>query len=88
MSDPLALLDFIWSPSEWRKMSGPLAFMTALLGGSFGLLFAVAGGWAFTGSETLSFRLVALAAAAIGLWLLGSIVVGVIVFLRANSEPS
>jgi hypothetical protein len=87
MSDPLALLDFIWSPAEWRKMNGPVAFMTALLGGMFGLLFAVAGSWAFTGSDTLSFRLVALASALIGLLLLGSVILGVIAFLRANREP-
>jgi predicted lipid-binding transport protein (Tim44 family) len=88
MSDPLDLLDFIWSPAAWRKMSGPLAFTTALLGGLLGLLFAVAGGLACTGSETLSFRLFALGAALIGLWLLGSVIVGVIAFLRANREPS
>jgi hypothetical protein len=88
MSDPLDLLDFIRSPSQWRKMNGPTAFLTALIGGLFGLLFADAGGWAFKGSDTLSFRLVTLGAALIGFWLLGSIVVGVIAFLRANSEPS
>jgi zinc transporter ZupT len=88
MSDPHDLLDFIWSPAAWRKMSGPHAFMTALLGGLLGLLFAVAGCWAFTGSDTLSFRLVALATALIGLWLLGSVVAGIIAFVRANREPS
>ena len=88
MSDPLDLLDFIWSPAAWRKMSGPIAFTTALLGGLFGLLFAVAGGVASAGSNTWSFRLLALVAALIGLWLLGSVIVGVIAFLRANSEPS
>ena len=88
MSDPLDLLDFIWSPAGWRKMSGPIAFATALIGGLFGLLFAIAGGVAFTGSDTMSFRLVALATALIGLWLLGSVVTGVIAFVRANSEQS
>ena len=88
MADPLDLLDFIWGPAAWRRMSGPIAFTTALLGGLLGLLFAVAGGVASMGSETLSFRLVALAGALIGLWLLGSVIVGVIAFLRANSEPS
>jgi hypothetical protein len=88
MSDPLDLLDFIWSPAAWRKMNGPTAFTTALLGGLLGLLFAVAGGFASTGSDTSSFRLFALGAALMGLWLLGSVIVGVIAFLRANREPS
>ena len=88
MSDPLDLLDFIWGPAAWRKMSGPIAFSTALIGGLLGLLFAVVGAIACTGSETLSFRLFAVAGALIGLWLLGSVIVGVIAFLRANSEPS
>jgi hypothetical protein len=88
MADPLDLLDFIWGPAAWRKMSGPIAFTTALLGGLLGALFAVAGGVASMGSQTPSFRLVALGAALIGLWLLGSVVIGVIAFLRANREPS
>ena len=88
MSEHHDHLDFVWSLARWRKMSGPIAFATALIGGLFGLLFAVAGSWAFNGSETLSFRLLALAIVLIGLWLLGSVIVGVIAFLRANHEPS
>ena len=87
MSEHHDILDFVWSPGRWRTMSGPIALTTALIGGLFGLLFAVAGSWAFNGSETMSFRLVALGAALIGLWLLGSIIVGLVVFLRHNREP-
>lgn len=80
--------EFMWSLAAWRRMSGPIALTTALLGSVFGLLFCVAGCWASNGSETLSFRLFAIAAALIGVWLVGSVIVGVIAFLRANREPT
>jgi uncharacterized membrane protein len=86
MFDSLDL--FISRPSTWRRMSGPLAFMTALLGGIFGLLFAVVGAATFASAESWSLRLVAFAGTAVGLWLLASVVIGVIAFLRANREPS
>ena len=86
--DLLGFIDFIWAPSTWRRMSGPLAFTGALIGGLFGLLFAVAGPTMLAGADSWPARLPGLAFMAIGLWLLGSVVVGVVAFLRANREPS
>jgi hypothetical protein len=83
MCDLLDFIDWIWSPAEWRKMNGPTAFTAALIGGWLGLLlFAIAGGVASTGSNTMSVRLFALGPALIGLSMLGSVILGIIAFLR------
>ena len=82
----LDLHDFIMGPSAWRKMSGPLALMTALLGGLFGFLFAGVGGLLLLQRE--SSPVVALFLLCSGLIALTSATVGVIAFLRANSGPT
>jgi len=83
----LDLFDFIRGPGAWRQMSGPLAFLTALLGGLLGLLFSVVGVTSLATAESWSSSsLPALAGALIGLWLLGSVIRGVRAFFRADSE--
>ena len=86
MAGILDIFDFIMSPSEWRRMSGPLALTTALLAGVFGILFCVVGAGALSTAQSGSWRLAGLAMLAVGLFALGSVVVGVIAFLRAGSE--
>ena len=78
--------DFIMGPSRWRKMSGPLAFMTALLVGFFGLLLTAIGGSLLVQGD--SQRLAALLSLGSGLAALTNVVVGVTAFLRANNGPT
>jgi hypothetical protein len=80
------IFNFIRTPSEWRRMSGPLAFTTALVAGVIGLLLCAVGGGSLTTAESPSSRLTALALLALGLFALGSVVLGVIAFFRANRE--
>jgi len=80
------IFDFIRTPSEWRRMSGPLALTTALIAGILGILFCVVGAGAFVAATSGAGRLTGLAMLGVGLFALGSVVTGVIAFLRAESE--
>ena len=78
------LFDFARRRADWLKMSWPLAILTALVGGFFGLLITALGVGQLLHGETLS----ALHLLAFGVASLAGIVIGVIAFLRANREPS
>ena len=78
------LFDFTRRRADWLKMSWLLAVFTALIGGIFGLLITAMGVGLLLQGETLT----ALHLLCFGFASLAGIVVGVIAFLRAKSEPS
>lgn len=78
------LFDFTRRRADWRKMSWPLAIITALVGGFLAVLITALGVGQLLHGETLS----ALHLLAFGVASLAGIVVGAIAFLRTNSEPS
>ena len=67
-------------------MNGPLALTTALIAGILGIVFCVVGIGAFVSATSGMSRLTGLAMLAIGVFALGSVVGGVVAFLRAGSE--
>ncbi len=82
----LDFFDFLFDRAAWRQMKGPMALATAVLGTAFGIVFAFIGAAAFVQAASWSSRLGALAFAAIGVYLLGNILIGVIAFLRAGGS--
>ena len=78
------LFDFTRRRADWLRMSWPLAIITALVGGFFGLLITALGVGQLLHGETLS----ALHLLAFGIASLAGIAIGAIAFLRAKSEAS
>ena len=78
------LFDFTRRRADWLRMSWPLAIITALVGGFFGLLITALGVGQLRHGETLS----ALHLLAFGIASLAGIVIGAIALLRAKSEAS
>ena len=78
------LFDFTRRRADWLRMSWPLAIITALVGGFFGLLITALGVGQLLHGETLS----ALHLLAFGIASLAGIAIGAIAVLRAKSEAS
>jgi hypothetical protein len=82
----LELLTMLLGPRTWRKLPGPAAVAGATFWSVVGAVVVAFGVGSWANAVTTQDHLFAAGAIALGLLVLGDVVVGMIAFLRAKRE--